>query len=188
MNPRIISGITNGPNRAYTDAYADVNSHINELSEALADEIRVTGFRSESLAPSDRTDKVGIRGDFPHKTAATQAGLGWIGCYCQLITRLFGPWVRLGTVFTDTDLPCGTPAEKNFYGRCIICVEACPAKALRGGAWYPGVPRENLLDAKVCDNWEKEHYFQYHGGHICGICLAVCPHGLKVLRRKSEEI
>ena len=188
LNPRIMSGILNGPNRAYADAYADVNSHINEISTALADEIRVTGFRSESLAPSERTDKVGIKGGFPHKTAATRAGLGWIGRHCQLITRPFGPWVRLGTVFTDAELPCGTPAEKAFCGRCMICVEACPAKALRGGVWYPGVPREDLLDAKVCDNWKKEHYFQYHGGHVCGICSAVCPHGLKVLRRKSEKI
>jgi epoxyqueuosine reductase len=188
MNPLIMAGIRSGPNQPYADEYAEVNRHINELSAVLADEIRGDGFRSEALAASDRTDKAGIRGDFPHKTAATRAGLGWIGRNCQLITRPFGPWVRLGTVFTDMEFPYGKPAEKNFCGRCMICVEACPAKALKGGAWYPGVTREDLLKAAVCDNWKKEHYYQYHGGHNCGICSAVCPYGLKILKRKSEGI
>jgi epoxyqueuosine reductase QueG len=68
------------------------------------------------------------------------------------------------------------------------CVEACPAKALKGRAWYPGVPREEILDVQVCDEWKKEHYFQFHKGHNCGICSAVCPYGLRVLKDKPDEM
>ena len=68
--------------------------------------------------------------NFPHKTAATRAGLGWVGRHCQLITRRFGSWVRLGTIFNHIELPCGPPIERNFCGHCKLCVEACPAKAL----------------------------------------------------------
>jgi epoxyqueuosine reductase QueG len=93
----------------------------------------------------------------------------------------------LGTVFTDTEIPCGPPIERGFCGNCRRCVEACPAKALKGNAWYPGIPREELLDVHVCDQWKKEHYFQYHKGHNCGICSAVCPYGLKVLKKKSDK-
>jgi epoxyqueuosine reductase QueG len=181
-----MASIQNGPNQAYADEYARVNSHINELSVALATEIKARGFRSKPLAASDRTDTVNIKGDFPQKTAATRAGLGWVGRHCQLITRPFGSWVRLGTVFTDIELPCGPPIERNFCGRCTRCVEACPAKALKGNAWYPGVPREEILDVWACDQWKKEHYFQFHKGHNCGICSAVCPYGLRVLKRKSD--
>ena len=177
MNPRIMAGIRNGPDQAYADEYSRVNGRINELSAALAGELRARGFRSGPLASSERTDEAGIRGDFPHKTAATRAGLGWIGRHCQLITRPFGPWVRLGTVFTDMELPCGPPMERNFCGRCRICVDACPAQALKGGDWHPGTPREALLDARACDLWKKEHCYRYHKGHNCGICAAVCPHG-----------
>ena len=179
MNPRIMASIQDGPNQAYADEYSRVNNQINELSVALADEIKTRGFRSKPLAASERTDAINIKGDFPHKTAATRAGLGWVGRHCQLITRPFGSWVRLGTVFTDIELPCGPPIERNFCGRCTRCVEACPAKALKGNAWYPGLPREEILDARVCDEWKKEHYFQYHKGHNCGICAAVCPYGVK---------
>lgn len=186
MNPQIMVGIQNGPNQAYADEYARVNNRINGLSIALAAEIKYRGFRSRPLAASDRSDTVNIKGDFPHKTAATRAGLGWVGRHCQLITRPFGSWVRLGTVFSDMELACGPPKERSFCGRCTRCVEACPANALKGKAWRPAVPRKEILDVRACDKWKKKHYFQYHQGHNCGICSAVCPYGLKVLKKKPD--
>ena len=187
MNPRIMAGIQQGPNQAYADEYARVNQRINAIAAMLSAEIRCRAFRAQPLAAAERTDTVSIMGDFPHKTAATRAGLGWIGRHCQLITREFGSWIRLGTVFTDLELPCGPPVERNFCGRCTRCVEACPANALKGNAWYPGTPREEILDVRACDQWKKQHYFQYHKGHNCGICSAVCPYGLKVLKRKIDR-
>lgn len=187
MNPRIMAGIRKGPDQAYADEYVRVNNLINELSRKIAAEIKSRGFRAGPLAASERTDAVNIRGDFPHKTAATRAGLGWVGRNCQLVTHRFGPWIRLGTVFTDLVLPCAPPVEHGFCGRCNRCVEACPAKALKGGAWYPGISREEILDARACDQWKKEHYFQYNQGHNCGICSAVCPYGLKVLKKKRDQ-
>jgi epoxyqueuosine reductase QueG len=186
IDPQIMASVQNGPNQVYADEYARVNAYINDLSVALAAEIKARGFRSKPLAASDRTDTVAIKGDFPHKTAATRAGLGWIGRHCQLVTRPFGSWVRLGTVFTDMELACGPPIERSFCGGCMRCVEACPAKALKGKAWYPGLSREEILEVRVCDRWKKEHYFQYHEGHNCGICSAVCPYGLKVWREGTQ--
>jgi epoxyqueuosine reductase QueG len=183
MNPQIMASIQDGPNQAYADEYSRVNHRINDLSALLASEIVARGFHSKSLAASNRTDTVNIKGDFPHKTSATRAGIGWVGRHCQLITRPYGSWIRLGTVFTDLALPCGPALERSFCGSCTRCVEACPAKALKGNAWHPGLPREAMLDVTGCDLWKKENYFQYHKGHNCGICSAVCPYGLKVLKK-----
>ena len=183
MNPQIMAGIQKGPNQAYADEYTRVNNRINEIAHMLADALKRRDFQAKALAASDRTDKVNIKGDFPHKTAATRAGLGWIGRHCQLITRKYGSWIRLGTVFTDMEIPLGSPMARHFCGRCARCVEACPAKAPTGNAWYPGLGREEILDAAGCDRWKKENYFQFHKGHNCGICSAVCPYGLKVLKR-----
>lgn len=182
LNPQVMVSIQSGPNQAYADEYAGVNNHINALAAALAFELEKSGFRSLALAASERTDTINIKGDFPHKTAATRAGLGWVGRHCQLITRPFGSWIRLGTVFTDMALPLAPAVRKSFCGRCMRCVEACPAKALKGNPWYPGVPREALLDVQCCDQWKKKHYYQYHKGHNCGICSAVCPYGMKALK------
>jgi len=186
MSPHIMAGIRHGPNQDYADEYTRVNNLINKLARLLADEIKKRGFKAYALAASERTDTVNIRGDFPHKTTATRAGLGWIGRHCQLITRQFGSWIRLGTVFTDMPLLCGTPLERSFCGRCMRCVEACPAKALKGNAWYPGIGREEILDVRACDRWKKENYFQYHRGHNCGICSSVCPYGQKVLKQQTR--
>lgn len=183
MNPQIMVTIQDGPNQEYAKEYSKVNTRINELSAALAVEIKNRGFQSKALAASDRTDTVTIKGDFPHKTAATRAGLGWIGRHCQLITRPFGSWVRLGTVFTDIELSCGPATERNFCGSCTRCIDACPANALQGNSWYAGIPREEILDVFACDKWKKTHYFRFHKGHNCGICSAACPYGIKVLKR-----
>jgi len=183
MNPKIMAGIQQGPNQAYADEYSDVNNRINSLAALLSDAIRDRGFYTLPLAASRRTDPVAIKGDFPHKTAATRAGIGWIGRHCQLITRKFGPWIRLGTVFTTMDLAYSSPIERHFCGTCTCCVDACPSKALQGDSWSPGVPRHRILDVNACDRWKKEHYYQYHKGHNCGICTAVCPYGLKVLKK-----
>ncbi|HMK43443.1 MAG TPA: 4Fe-4S double cluster binding domain-containing protein [Dissulfurispiraceae bacterium] len=183
MPPQIMLDIQSGPNQAYAEEYARVNVRIDSFSEALAEMIRQRGYRSKPLASSLRTDAVNVRGDFPHKTAATRAGLGWIGRNCQLVTRARGPWIRLGTVFTDMPLPPATPVVKSFCGRCRRCVDACPAGALKDTLWYPGTAREEILDFHGCDQWKKEHYYQYHKGHNCGICSAVCPYGVKLLKR-----
>jgi len=181
MTPAIMAGIQNGPNRTYADEYTRVNTLINETAAGLETAIKSKGYRAQLLAASERTDPVNINGDFPQKTAATRAGLGWIGRHCQLITRKFGSWVRLGTVFTDLALPYGTPVERSYCGTCTRCVEACPAGALQGSAWVAGMPRDEILDPAVCDRWKKENYFQFHKGHNCGICSAVCPYSLKKL-------
>jgi epoxyqueuosine reductase QueG len=183
MDPHIMGCIQQGPDQTYADEYERVNKLINKLGDNLSAEMQNRGFRSKALAASNRTDTVNIKGDFPHKTAATRAGLGWIGRHCQLITIEYGPWVRLGTVFTDMEMPCGPPLEREHCGICMKCVEACPADALKGAAWHPGTAREDILDAGTCDAWKKEHYYQFHKGHNCGICSAVCPYGLKTLKK-----
>ncbi len=187
VNPQIMASVRNGPNQPYADEYDRLNRRISEMATILATEIGGRGFRAQPLAASERTDPENIKGDFPHKTAATRAGLGWIGRHCQLVTRRFGSWIRLGTVFTDMPLPAGQPSEQSFCGRCTRCVAACPAHALTGNKWYPGLPREEILDVKACDRWKKEHYLHYHEGHVCGICSAVCPYGLRALKRESER-
>jgi epoxyqueuosine reductase QueG len=188
MNPLIMAGIQHGPNQAYADEYTRVNNRINEIARMLADTLENRGFQALALAASERTDKINIKADFPHKTAATRAGLGWIGRHCQLITRKYGSWIRLGTVFTDMEIPFGSPMERHFCGHCTRCIEACPANALKGKGWYPGLSREKILDVQACDRWKKENYIQFHRGHNCGICSAVCPYGLKVLMGKPYKL
>lgn len=177
MDPAIMALVRNGPNQEYAEEYRRVNDRINRVASSIQSCIDDLGFRTRIIPASDRSDPVHIKGDFPHKTAATRAGLGWIGRSCLLITKRHGPWLRLGTVLTDLPVDCNTPITKHYCGKCQKCVDACPAGALIGRAWQPDVQREDLLDALRCDEWKKKHYFQFNEGHNCGICAAFCPFG-----------
>jgi epoxyqueuosine reductase QueG len=183
VNPQVMVLVQDGPTHDYAGEYVRINKRINELSADLAAALNHMGFRALALAASERTDKIEIKGDFPHKTAATRAGLGWIGKHCQLVTRGYGSWVRLGTVFTDAELDCSKPMNRSFCGECNKCVEACPAQALRGATWEAGMARDRLLDARGCDEWKKSRYSEYLNGRACGICSAVCPYGLKTVEK-----
>ncbi len=90
-------------------------------------------------------------GVFAHKTAATQAGLGWIGKTGLFVSPEAGPKVRLATVFTDLDLDVGVPVTEGRCGSCHGCLDACPAGAGRDVAWQAGMTRDSLFDAAACE-------------------------------------
>ena len=181
MEPWVMDQLSNGPTDAYSVLYRQVNQRIDALSGEVVRALERAGYHAWALPSSIRSDPVNIRGDFQHKTAATRAGLGWVGKNCQLLTKPWGPWVRLGTVLTNAPLETAKPIEKSRCGKCTQCIDACPAEALKGGSWRPGVERGYILDARACDHYKKTHFAKFHGGHNCGICTQACPVGQKVL-------
>lgn len=116
---------------------------------------------------------------FSFKYAAVKAGLGWIGKNGVLITKEFGPRVRLSAILVNYDLPVGTPMFKSLCAEdCFLCVNACPHKALRGAQWNINTLRNELIDYRLCNN-KRSLYIKNHGRkHACGYCLVVCPIGL----------
>ena len=137
--------------------------------------LRAHGHAAERVPATAETSN----GDkpFPHKTAATSAGLGWIGKTALFISPAFGPAVRLATVFTDLELPAGEPVVESRCGDCRECVDACPAGCGRDVLWRPGMARELLFDAGAC----RHHMTQFTSvdAEICGICIAACPYALR---------
>ena len=188
MDPRVMAGIANGPTPEYSALYQAVNIRIDETSRLAAGALERAGYKAWPVSSSIRSDPVNIRGDFPHKTAATRAGLGWIGRHAQLVNFKLGPWLRLGTVLFRADpgeVDVGRPVERSYCGDCRACVDACPAQAIRGETWTPGLDREALFSPRACDQWKKEHYFEFLKGHNCGICTAACIYGQKRLKRET---
>ncbi len=140
LRPASLEGLERGPNEAEVREYRRVNDELIEIGEACVALFRAHGYAGERVdddAPDGPTDPE----IFASKTAATQAGLGWIGKTALLVTPQFGSSVRLGTVFTDLRLPTGTPVTTGCCGSCRACVDACPVDAGRDVAWRAGVPR-----------------------------------------------
>ena len=178
----IIKDISEGPTLEYVAEYSRINVRLDEIAEELCAVLRMNGFKAEPVASSKRIDNVELKGVFPHKTAATRAGLGWIGKSAMLINKKLGSRLRFATVFTDAPLECAEPIEKSYCGKCSKCQDACPADAINGNNWIAGKERSYLFDAHKCEEYKKKHFSVINdvpAHHICGICINHCPYSLR---------
>ncbi|WP_425365034.1 tRNA epoxyqueuosine(34) reductase QueG [Fulvimarina endophytica] len=109
------------------------------------------------------------------KPLGALAGLGWQGKHTNLLSRDFGSWLFLGSIFTTLDLPHDEPATDRC-GSCTACLDICPTNAF---------PAPYQLDARACISYltiETKRVIPRSlrakmGNRIygCDDCLAVCP-------------
>ncbi|MDP2620966.1 MAG: tRNA epoxyqueuosine(34) reductase QueG [Hyphomicrobiales bacterium] len=109
------------------------------------------------------------------KPLAEAAGIGWQGKHTNLVSRRYGSWLFLGTIFTTAELTADAP-EHDYCGSCRACLDICPTDAF---------PAPYRLDARRCISYLTIE----HKGHIaaefraamgnriygCDDCLAICP-------------
>ena len=109
------------------------------------------------------------------KPLAQGAGIGWQGKHTNLVSREFGSWLFLASIFTTLELDTDA-AEGDHCGQCRRCLDVCPTQAF---------PAPYQLDARRCISYLTIE----HRGHIprefreaignriygCDDCLAVCP-------------
>jgi epoxyqueuosine reductase len=109
------------------------------------------------------------------KPLAARAGLGWQGKHTNLVSREFGSWLFIGSIFTTAKI-APDAAEEDHCGACRRCLDICPTHAFT--APY-------RIDARACISYLTTE----HKGHIaprfrapmgnrifgCDDCLAVCP-------------
>jgi epoxyqueuosine reductase len=181
--PEDLIGLDRGPTAAYFQEYERINRRLVETGEGLVRHLEAAG-RHAFFVDDDAPDGPGDPPIFSSKTAATRAGLGWIGKTALLVTPAWGTAVRLGTVFTDAALAPGKPVERSRCGRCHACVDACPARAGRDVEWRPGMPLDLLFDAAACDQYQ-QRYPEFDT--ICGICTWACPMTRRSLRESGRD-
>jgi epoxyqueuosine reductase len=137
---------------------------------------RLKELAGKIAAASDADVKVFVdTAPVMEKPLAGAAGLGWQGKHTNLVSRTFGSWLFLGSVFTSAELEPDAP-EPDLCGSCRACLDICPTAA------FPG-PYQ--LDARRCISYLTiEHagpipreFRAAMGNRIygCDYCLAVCP-------------
>ncbi len=119
---------------------------------------------------------------------AIKAGLGEYGRHGLLITKEFGPRVRLGKIFTDLPLAYDRPLRfgvNEFCEICQRCANACPPKAIS-----VTIPTEEIYNQsniigvrKWSVNAEKCFGFWANQNSDCSICIRICPYNKDYSKR-----
>lgn len=137
---------------------------------SLAQFIRYLGYKAIPMG-NDTANSIPI---------AIDAGLGELSRIGILITKEYGPRVRLSKIFTDLPLAPDPPIEFgvwDFCMKCQKCARFCPGRAIMYGE-PTDQPisisnREGLLrwpiDAGKCFSW----WSRSEG--VCSNCIRVCP-------------
>ena len=187
LNPKIVLSLKESPGEDYTREYDEVNIRLTELAGKVSEYIKELGYNAGFIPPTQKVDDPDrLFADFPHKTAATLSGLGWIGKNALLVTKKYGSALRIITVFTDAPVTAGEPVIKSYCGDCSSCVDLCPSGAVRGVKWSQGMSREELLDTSGCFEYSRKMGYEAGPGHgICGRCIVVCPWTEKYLKREG---
>ncbi|KAE9630941.1 tRNA epoxyqueuosine(34) reductase QueG [Parasedimentitalea maritima] len=132
------------------------------------------------LIEASKDEEVGVKvfvdtAPVPEKALGQAAGLGWQGKHSNLVSRDWGNWAFIGSVFTTLELPVDA-AEPDRCGSCRACLDACPTDAFV--APY-------RLDGRRCISYltieykgaVAEELREKLGNRIygCDDCLAACP-------------
>ena len=120
------------------------------------------------------------------KPLAMQAGLGWQGKHTNLVSKGFGSWLFLSSIFINKEIT-ETKKEEDHCGSCSSCIDVCPTKAIIA-------PYE--IDARKCISYltiehkgnVDEELRHLIGNRIygCDDCLAVCP--WNKFAQKTDEV
>jgi len=150
-----------------------IDKKINLLKQFF-DQLGIKNY----IPPIAQKDEKELVAPFSFKFAAVQAGLGWIGKSGVLITKKFGPRVRLAAILLDYPLEHGSPITNSLCGNCHACVAACPWGVLRGVNWNISTKRDELLNYQLCNKKRSEYIESTGRKHTCGYCILAFPWGL----------
>ena len=130
------------------------------------------------IPPVAQESETDLLAPFSFKFAAVNAGIGWIGKNDVVITRPYGPRVRLSAILIDAAFTYGTPKVRSECpDDCTKCVDICPCKALKNHSWTIDTQRSEIIDYHRCNRMRSAFIPRLGRKSACGLCMAVCPFG-----------
>jgi len=171
--------IIDHPTPLYFSIYQTANRLLDDIAFHATNILQRDGYKSLPIPASQVLDRQNWYGAISHKAVGRMAGVGWQGKSLLLVNPDYGPRIRLATVLTDAPLEADSPL-KNLCGACTVCMDACPAEAIKGvGTKDNYKNRDEALYFSRCVEKLVGEFSNLPnvGAPICGVCINVCPFG-----------
>ena len=109
------------------------------------------------------------------KPLAQEAGLGWQGKHTNLVSREFGSWLFLGSIFTTLEMAPDAAGDRSL--RQMPCLPRCLSDRGIPGALSARCAALHFLSHHRAQGTIAREFRDAMGNRIygCDDCLAVCP-------------
>ena len=165
---------------AYSHQSCHIETRLENIQRKVTRALKQSGHRFFPIPPNshkpNRRFASRLYTLFPHKTAATCAGLGWVGKSGLLINKEYGPHLTWATILTNAPLLIDKPMTFSHCSRCVRCVDYCPPKAIHGINWHREQGNMPFINLTACAEQLQKNR-KTLGQAVCGLCVLVCPFG-----------
>ena len=165
----VLQEIVSAPTKLYSHHYRVANFVLDQAAFRICNYIQNKGFTALAIPVSQILDWQSQTGHLSHKQIGVLAGLGWIGRNNLLVNEKTGAQLRLVTILTDMPLKTDKPSKQSC-GHCKLCVQACPAGAIR----MSPLEFDHIKCFEKIKEFQKAHLVEQY---ICGVCVNVCKGG-----------
>jgi epoxyqueuosine reductase len=167
--------VSTTPSMVYQELYDTSNRVLDDIAYHLSNFILSKLGYKAMFFPRDCYYSIEVlvenpNAAFSHVMAGYYAGMGSIGDSHNLITKEFGPRLRLVSILTDAPIPADEMMEKDLCIHCKKCLKNCPSNCLKeSGA------KAFEMDKVACTEYHVKIKNENHWP--CGVCVSVCPVG-----------
>jgi epoxyqueuosine reductase len=176
----VLDELDHGPTPRYAQTYRDWNQRLDAIAHEAVSCLETNGIHAHAIPASKTVDYSTMRAEASHRHLAAALGMGWIGKHELLVTKQWGPALRLVTVLLDKSIEPSPPLAMGECGTCNACIDSCPVNAL-----------EPPIDGKKLNRcWtllQKHRANPDIGSSVCGICIKVCRDMISPLLLKGGK-
>ena len=173
--PLFLPMAASAPSMVYQELYDTSNRIMDDMAYLLAKYITVEKKYRAIFFPRDCYYNIEVlvknpNAAFSHVIAGYYAGVGTIGDSHNLLTKEFGPRVRIVSIITDAPIEPDPMLREELCIHCKKCLSLCPAQCF--------TPREGEIydmDKVKCTEYHVRLKDEHHWP--CGYCATLCPVG-----------
>jgi len=190
LSDSVMDMIDGQPTPLYSLHYSRVNALLDDLAIRTTNLLQANGAQAMPIPASQILDSEQWTSYISHKAVAIAAGVGWQGKSLLVVNPDFGPRLRLTTVLTNVAFEPDLPL-KNRCGKCDQCKDHCPAGAIIGASTDSHYSsRSEAINLEKCVYQVRDVFGELPNitPLICGVCIKVCPWGMRKKRPKNGTV